>query len=289
MSGVVWLTGATGVVGPSLCVSLSRAGYEVSAISRSSDGDAAACRRHRGDIERPESLRDLPAPDVLVHAAPLWLAPALLRYAASRGLRRAVLFGSTSVVTKQTSMDAHDRGLAGRLQRAEEAGTNICADAGIALTLLRPTLIYGYGRDRNITTIARFVRRFRFFPVAGKAGGCRQPVHADDLAAAAAAALTAPASARRVYNLGGGERLSYREMVGRIFDALSLPRRIVSLPAPLYRGLLALRSRMAGQQEISAGAAARMNEDLCFDLGDAERDLGYRPAAFLTHPARDLA
>lgn len=288
MSAVVWLTGASGVPGPALCAALVRAGYEVCAISRSARDDALPCRWRQGDITRPESLGELPAPDVLVHVAPLWLAPALLSLAAARGARRALLFGSTSVFTKQASSTPHDRQVAEWLRRAEEESGAICADKVIALTLLRPTLVYGYGRDRNISTIASFIRRFGFFPVAGQARGCRQPVHVDDLAAAAAAALAAPVSAGRDYNLAGGERLAYREMVGRIFDALRLPRRIVSLPVPLYRGLLALRGRIAGGSEVSAGAAGRMNEDLCFDFSAAGRDLGFRPAAFLMHPERDL-
>jgi uncharacterized protein YbjT (DUF2867 family) len=287
MPGVVWLTGATGVLGPTLCGALSRAGYEVHAITRRA-GQAEGCKWHYGDIERVESLAGLPEAEVLVHAAPLWLAPGLLPHAAAHGARRAVLFGSTSVATKRASADAGDRDLAERLGRAEAACAAICAGAGIGLTLLRPTMVYGYGRDRNISTIARFVRRFRFFPVAGRASGCRQPVHADDLAVATVAALEFPGSAGRVYTLGGGERLAYREMVGRIFDALRLRRRIVSLPTPLYRRLLALRGRTAAGPEISAGAADRMNEDLCFDQTEAERDLNYRPAGFLVEPARDL-
>jgi nucleoside-diphosphate-sugar epimerase len=284
----VWLTGASGVLGPALCDALAGAGYEVFAVSRASRSGTASCQWRIGNIEKPESLSELPAPDILVHAAPLWLAPAMLPHAAARGARRAVLFGSTSVLTKRASALSHDREIAGLLQRAEEQCARTCAEGGIALTLLRPTLIYGYGRDRNVSTIAHFIRRFRFFPVAGEARGCRQPVHVDDLALAAASALAAPVTAGRVYNLGGGERLSYREMVGRIFEALRLPRRIVSVPVPLYRRLLALRSRMTGNRETSAGAADRMNEDLCFDTTDAARDLGFRPQVFLANPARDL-
>ena len=34
---------------------------------------------------------------------------------------------------------------------------------GIEWVILRPTLIYGLGRDKNISEIARFIRRFSFF------------------------------------------------------------------------------------------------------------------------------
>lgn len=86
--------------------------------------------------------------------------------------------------------------------------------------ILRPTLIYGRGRDRNITVIARFIRRFGFFPVLGRATGLRQPVHAEDVALACHRALEAPAATNRAYNISGGETVTYREMVRRVFLAL---------------------------------------------------------------------
>jgi nucleoside-diphosphate-sugar epimerase len=45
-------------------------------------------------------------------------------------------------------------------------------------------------------------------------------VHADDLAGAALAALDAPGAADRAFDLPGGETLSYRAMVERIFEGM---------------------------------------------------------------------
>jgi nucleoside-diphosphate-sugar epimerase len=65
----------------------------------------------------------------------------------------------------------------------------MCALRQLVLTLLRPTLIYGCGLDQNISRLARIIRLCRCMLVAGQARGLRQPVHADDLAALAVAAL----------------------------------------------------------------------------------------------------
>jgi nucleoside-diphosphate-sugar epimerase len=105
----------------------------------------------------------------------------------------------------------------------------------IAYTIFRPTLIYGAGRDRNIADIARFVRRFGVFPILGKGIGLRQPVHAADLAEACLLAVDSSASFNRVYNLSGGETLTYRQMVERVFQAMGKRGRVVSLPQP-YSG-----------------------------------------------------
>ncbi len=95
---------------------------------------------------------------------------------------------------------------------------------------MRPTLIYSEGRDINISPLSRLIRRFGFMPIVGGAPGLRQPVHAEDLAIGAISAAASPAAANKIYSLTGGETLSYREMIGRIFDGVRLPRRTVSVP-----------------------------------------------------------
>ena len=84
--------------------------------------------------------------------------------------------------------------------------------------------------DRNVTMIARFIRRFGFFPLVGNGKGYRQPVHADDVAAACLMVLNRPITFNRNYNLSGGQTLTFREMVEAIFLALDKKPRIVSIP-----------------------------------------------------------
>ena len=53
-------------------------------------------------------------------------------------------------------------------------------------------------------------------PLVGGAPGLRQPVHAEDLANNRS--RIEPATINKFYALSGSETLSYREMIGRIFD-----------------------------------------------------------------------
>ena len=48
-----------------------------------------------------------------------------------------------------------------------------CEERGVDWTLFRPTLIYGRGLDKNVTTIMRFIKRFHVFPIVGGGGGLR--------------------------------------------------------------------------------------------------------------------
>ena len=98
--------------------------------------------------------------------------------------------------------------------RDSEARLHAAASArGVAASVLRPTLVYGAGRDRTVSRLAAIARRLGWLPVPRGATGLRQPVHVDDLAAAAVAACDAPAASGMDYDLPGGETLAWREMV----------------------------------------------------------------------------
>ncbi len=168
--------------------------------------------------------------------------------------------------------------MAARLAEGEAAVTAACTAAGVAWTLLRPTLIYAEGEDRNVSRLAGLIARFGVLPLAGRGEGLRQPVHAADLARAALQAMDAPAASDRTYDLPGGETLTYRAMALRIFEALGRPPRLLSLPPPLWRLGLALAAPFL--PGVTAAMGARMSEDLAFDAAPAARDFGYAPRPF---------
>lgn len=217
--------------------------------------------------------------------APIWVLPDYFAWLQAQGVRRLVALSSTSRFTKGGSSDAGEQRVAQRLAAAEDALAQWAREQGVSWTVLRPTLIYGQGRDQNIAAMARFIRRFGFFPILGQARGLRQPVHADDVAAACVAALSSPAAANRAYNLVGGETLPYREMAARVFAALGRP--VCLLPVPLWLIRLALRfvRLLPRFRHWTPAMAERMNRDLVFDGSEAVRDLGVRPRGFTLQAA----
>src|SRR5690606_24263468 len=115
--------------------------------------------------------------------------------------------------------------------------------------------------------------------------GLREPVHTDDLALAILACMSNPATYGKIYNLGGGERLPYRDMVTRIAATLGLARALLVPGLPLLLDALSLCTRRA---ETSGEIARRMNNDLIFDGDAARTDFGYDPRTFLSGGKRDL-
>jgi nucleoside-diphosphate-sugar epimerase len=215
-----------------------------------------------------------------VSLAPIWVLPEYFDLLAAHNAQRVVALSSTSRFTKEDSPDPGERAVARRLAEGERRLRRWAGARRASAVILRPTLIYGYGRDRNIGEVARFIRRFGFFPVCGRASGLRQPLHAGDVARACLAALDAPPSGVRNYNLSGGEVLTYRAMVSRVFEALG--KRPLFLPLPLWVFRIAARfvSLLPGHRPGWYAVAKRMNQDLAFDHAAAEADLKFSPRPF---------
>lgn len=269
--------GGSGPIGAALLARLPAAGWTAVAVSRGPQREVAGVRWLRGDLARCDGLPL--AVDAIFSCGPLdhfarWHAQAAI------DAPRIVAFGSTSAVAKEASPDAAERALAAQLRDAEATLFATAASRGAAATVLRPTLVYGDGRDRTISRIAAAAQRFGWFAVPRDANGLRQPVHVDDLAIAALSACDAPAARGRVYDLPGGEALPWREMVARTLAAQSPPPRLLQVPMPLFRFALGV-ARLAGKGGgFGEGALARLREDLVFDAAPARADFGYAPRDF---------
>ncbi len=280
----IMVTGATSIIGRFLLPRLVNAGYEVHAISRNCRENPGETGKkvfwHPVDIAHPEQLPRVDA-QALIHLAPLWLLPPLLPVLSSFQIKRVIGFGSTSLFSKAKSADAGEQQLVARFVAAEEAITRLSSTLEMNWTVFRPTLVYDCVHDKNIAVIARFIQRYGFFPLLGEASGLRQPVHADDLAGACIMALNQPVTFCRAYNVSGGETLSYRQMVERIFNSLGKSARFLIIPAWLFRGAIRVVMLLPGKRSMTPEMAMRMNVDLCFDHADATRDFGFSPRPFL--------
>jgi nucleoside-diphosphate-sugar epimerase len=270
------ILGATGLVGGYIVEHLVRAGIRPLALSRSPQSGRGV-DWFRGDLARPDALK-FPPFATLYCTADAILLSAALPHLFHPSLRRAIVFSSTSVMTKLDSEVAAEREKLKDLADAEQTIVAACERNHVAWTILRPTLIYAEGRDINITPLSRLIRRFGFMPLVGGAPGLRQPVHAEDLAIGAIAAASSAAAANKFYSLPGGETLSYREMIGRIFDGLRKPRRAVPIPVMVWRASFLLAKPLFPTANVAMGT--RMMKDMTFDAAPAKRDFGWNPRGF---------
>ena len=256
--------GATGLVGRHLAARLAGRGFKGWCVRRRGT-EAPPYEAPSGfswrTVPEAEALR-LPASANLFSLVPVSALPALL--ARTVGGERLIALSTSSVRFKAESSDPHERGLARRLKRAEEETRRLCEERNVDWTIFRPTLIYDPGRDANVSEIAAFVRRFGFFPIVRPGTGGRQPIHADDVANAMLAAWSAPGARGALFDLPGGETLTYREMVRRIFASVGRRPVLLRLPLGLARGAFYAFRTLTGVR-YSAASLERMNMALTLD------------------------
>lgn len=269
--------GGSGQIGERLLTRLLSRGWQVTAWSRQPRASRSGLVWRQGDLAVPAMTGE--AFEVIFSCGPLdhfsrWyvenpvIAP------------RIVAFSSTSAEVKEHSIDAAERDVAQRLANAEQALFSAALTRGASVTVLRPTLVYGAGRDKTLTQIAALAQRTGAFVLPSNATGLRQPVHVDDLASAALAVIAQPTTQQRRYAVGGGEALAYTQMVERVLDALPRPARLYKVPPGLFGLALAAAHCLGRLRGLNAAALQRMREDLVFDLEPARRDFGYAPRAF---------
>jgi len=269
--------GATGIVGSYIVDRLVRAGERPIALSRSERKSTGDVEWFEGDLAAPESLK-LPPFNTLYCTADVGLLATALPFLSGASLTRVVAFTSTSIVTKMDSEILAERESVWLWAEAEQQLIAACERLGVGWTVLRPTIIYDEGRDANITRLSRLIERLGFMPLAGSGSGLRQPVHAEDLAIGALAAAASSTAVNKIYAIPGRDTITYREMVGRIFDGLHKPRRVVAVPPALWRAAFALAGPFISNANVAMGN--RMAKDMIFDPTPAMQDFGWNPREF---------
>ena len=94
--------------------------------------------------------------------APIWVLPHYFFLLESYRAKRIIILSSTSLFTKSNSSDNGEQKLARKLKSSEKKIQDWSNNHNINYIILRPTLIYGLGFDKNISEVARFIHKFKF-------------------------------------------------------------------------------------------------------------------------------
>ncbi|MBA3702863.1 MAG: NAD(P)H-binding protein [Actinomycetota bacterium] len=271
----ILLTGATGLLGGELLRLLLAEGHEARCLIRSASPNASRLVGERAEILRGDAAREedlyraLRDTDAMLHVAGIEYAPPVVRAASRAGVERILIVGSTSAHSAYAFRS-------GPKVRMEE----LVRGSGLAWTILRPSMIYGSERDRNVHRLLRFLDRSPVFPVFGPGTNLWQPVYYEDCARGVFEALQRPASVHRSYDLPGAEPLTYLDLVKIAAAALGRSPSIVRLPIEPIRWALAAAERLRLPLPVDSGQVTRLREDKAYPYEQARHDLDYAPRPF---------
>ena len=226
-----------------------------------------------GDLNDLSFLKNtMSGVDTVFHIASILFSDNVVEAALESGVKWAVLVHTTGRYSKyKSASEEYIRIEDGILEKRDRMG----------ITILRPTMIYGSSKDRNMYKLVDFLYRHRFFPLFGNGNNLMQPVHARDLGNAYFEVLeNREKTFNRDYNLSGRSPITYKNLVECVSKKLGRNNIIVKMP--LWVSVLGARiyNALFKSAVISVEQVLRMQEDKAFDHEDASRDFGYDPIAF---------
>jgi uncharacterized protein YbjT (DUF2867 family) len=252
----VFVTGATGFVGPRVANAIVDAGHEVRVLERKPGSWQRAgirCQEAvQGDVTDPESLRrGFEGVDAVVHLVAIRQGGpqqfervmiggtrSLIEAAKRAGIRRFVLMSALG-----TTQETKDLVPYYNAKWTEEQDVKA---SGLEYVVFRPSFIFG--REGGI--LPTFRKLARLAPITGIIGSGEQriqPIWIDDVGAYYAAAIDKPEAANQIFELGGPDVVTWNEFWQRLRSTLGIRRRpTLHLPTRLMRIPAAVTERLPG-------------------------------------------
>lgn len=272
---MIFVAGATGYTGKFVVDALVSAGESVRCLARETSRTEHLARVGaavvRGDLERPEDLAaSLAGCEALVSAAHIRYAPALIRMCREAGVRRVVLLSSTWRFCRVRTAEVE----------AVIAGETAVEASDLEATVLRPTMIYGPGDDRNVSRMRAYLRQHRVMPIFGSGERLVQPVYVADVADAVVSVIGRSGTVGRAYEVAGAHPMTYQEMVDALARAVGRTVLKVYIPISLAVPMIRACTWAAGRFSVTVDQVRRMGEDRAFDISEAVCDFGFAPRGF---------
>lgn len=284
------VAGATGHVGSRLARALREGGAEVRALSRSGGPDVTV-----GDVADRGSMLELlsgvDAAYYLVHSLGLAgefgederrAAQTFAAAARDREVGRLVYLGGI----------AHDEDLSPHLASRREVG-EILRESGVPTIEFRTSIVVGAG-SASFELVRDLVDALPVLVGPDWLDNPAQPIGVDDVVAYLVAALEVPVDGSVVYEIGGADRGTYRDLVDEIARRRGRPGVLASVPVPpVPLPASALPERLAELVPERARLAANLLESLrhgtAVDDDAALRDFEVRPMGLRDAVAEALA
>ena len=273
----VFVTGATGFTGSHVVPLLLKNGYEVRCLYRSSSDRSFLSDSNiewvLGDVSDANSLATaMQGADALVNIASLGFghADSIISAAKAAGIQRVIFISTTAIFTQLNAPSKKVR-----------VGAELAIEtSGLKYTILRPTMIYGSDRDRNMWRLIRFMRYSPIIPVFGDGKYLQQPIYVDDVAQAVVNCLSNESTIGRSYNIAGKQPLMYNDVIDTIAKQMNKRVWKIHVPSKPIVSLLRPFEKTRLPLPIKSEQVLRLNENKNFSYAEAQRDFGFNPLAF---------
>ncbi|MFS0864577.1 NAD-dependent epimerase/dehydratase family protein [Fredinandcohnia sp. 179-A 10B2 NHS] len=274
---MILLTGATGFLGEFVLKELVQRGYDVTCFVRKTSKLDTIRQMNvnyiYGELDDYNSIcKALKGKDALINISSLGFghAPNIVKACEKVDVKRTIFVSTTGIYTK---LNPQSKGIRLEAER-------LIKESKLDYTIIRPTMIYGTSRDRNMWRLVSYLKKLRVLPILGAGTHLQQPIHVKDLANVIVNAYERSISIKKEYNVSGAKPLTYNEVVDITGQVLGRKVIKIHIPMKLSYNLLKLYEKLSTNPKLKAEQVLRLNENKDFSYEEAEKDLGFKPLSF---------
>jgi len=274
---LILLTGATGFLGEFVLKELVKRGHEVTCFVRKSSNldiiNQLNVKYFFGELDDYKSICEaLDGKEALINIASLGFGHAsnIIKACEKSNVKRAIFISTTGIYTKLNPDSKIIRLEAERLIK----------ESKLDYTIIRPTMIYGTPKDRNMWRLIKYLKKIRILPILGDGTYLQQPVYVKDLASAIVKTYESTICIKKAYNISGAKPITYNDVVNITARALGKKVLKIHIPMKISYNFLKAYERMSKKPMLKAEQVLRLNENKDFSYEEASKDFEYKPLGF---------
>jgi NADH dehydrogenase len=285
---MILVIGGTGFVGAGIVRELVRRGRQVAALSRDPskhrDRFDAAVELRAGDVTRPDTLPEaFRGVDSVVGCQQFPNSPIedpsrgyTFENVDAQGTENAVAAAKAAGVSRYVYVSGvgADPNAERHWFRAKARAEAAVMGSGMTYTILRPSWVYG-PEDKSLNRFLGMSRFLPFVPLIGDAKQRLQPVFIDDVARAAAESLSSSAAESKVFEVGGPDVLTMKEIVRAALEISGRKRLLMPGPKSVMKAAASIMQFVPGKP-LSPDAVDFITADALADPSEIEQALGIK-------------
>jgi uncharacterized protein YbjT (DUF2867 family) len=146
--------------------------------------------------------------------------------------------------------------------------------SGMDYVIFRPSIMIGEGGE-FIVMISGIIRQAPLIPVIGEKSKV-QPIYVENTADCVVRSLSEPKISRRIFEIGGPEQMTYRELFLTLADVLKIKKPVVGIPIWLIWPAAYILERVLEKPPITTQQLIMLQEDNTCDIKEMQEIFGLR-------------
>lgn len=150
--------------------------------------------------------------------------------------------------------------------------------SGMDYVIFRPSIMIGEGGE-FITMLSGIIKKAPVIPVIG-AKSKLQPIYVENTADCILRALADPKIANRIFEIGGPEQITYRELYLTLADVLKIKKPVVEIPVWLVWPFAYILERLMEKPALTTQQLMMLQEDNICDIREMQEAFGLKLITF---------